>query len=89
MSPLIAPAPAWATSTGLLLVRLVVGAAFILHGWSKMQNPFGWMNGMDIVPPGIIQATGAVIEVVCGDGEARCASGGRHRDRPAGTPGRA
>ena len=26
MSPLVAPAPAWATSTGLLLVRLVVGA---------------------------------------------------------------
>ena len=30
----------------LLLVRLVMGAAFILHGWPKIQNPFGWMNAM-------------------------------------------
>jgi putative oxidoreductase len=64
MSPLIAPAPAWATSTGLLLVRLAVGIAFILHGLPKIQNPFGWMNamGMDNAPPGILQATAAVIE---------------------------
>jgi len=30
----------------LLLLRLVMGAAFILHGWPKIQNPFGWMNAM-------------------------------------------
>ena len=43
MYPLIAPAPAWAVSTGLLLVRLVVGAAFVLHGLPKIQNPSaGW-----------------------------------------------
>jgi putative oxidoreductase len=23
-----------------------MGAAFILHGWPKIQNPFGWMNAM-------------------------------------------
>ena len=65
MSPLIAPAPAWATSTGLLLVRLVVGAAFVMHGLPKIQNAFGWMNAMgaDNAPPGILQATAAVIEV--------------------------
>lgn len=62
MSPLIAPAPAWATSSGLLLVRLVIGVALILHGWPKMQNPFGWMNGMENAPPGILQATAAFIE---------------------------
>src|SRR3954452_20534614 len=66
MSPLVAPPPAWATSTGLLLVRLAVGIAFIMHGWPKMQNPFGWMNGMENAPPGILQATGAVIEVAGG-----------------------
>ena len=56
MNPLIAPAPAWATSTGLLLVRLAVGSAFILHGLPKIQNPFGWMNAMggDSAPPGIL-----------------------------------
>src|SRR6059058_4294164 len=62
MSPLIAPAPAWATSTGLLLVRLVVGAAFVMHGLPKVQNPFGWMGGMENAPPGILQAAAAVIE---------------------------
>ncbi len=66
MNLLTAPAPAWAVSTGLLLVRLVVGAAFVLHGWPKMQNPFGWMNGMDIVPPAAIQAVGAFAEVAGG-----------------------
>src|SRR5688572_17373514 len=30
----------------LLLLRLVMGVAFILHGWPKIQNPFGWMNAM-------------------------------------------
>src|SRR5436853_7804081 len=62
MNPLVAPAPAWATSTGLLLVRLVVGAAFIMHGLPKIQNPFGWMGEMGSSVPGILQATAAVIE---------------------------
>jgi hypothetical protein len=31
-------------SVGLLLLRLVVGVAFVLHGWPKIQNPFGWMG---------------------------------------------
>jgi putative oxidoreductase len=59
MNPLIAPAPAWAISTGLLLVRVVLGAAFVLHGWPKMQNPFGWMGG-DM--PGFVQALPAAFE---------------------------
>jgi putative oxidoreductase len=66
MCPLTAPAPAWATSTGLLLVRLVVGAAFILHGWPKIQNPTGWMNEMPGAPPGIVQAIPAVFEFAGG-----------------------
>jgi putative oxidoreductase len=30
----------------LLLIRLVMGIAFVLHGWPKIQNPMGWMNAM-------------------------------------------
>ena len=66
MSPLIAPAPPWATATGLLFVRLVVGAAFVMHGLPKIQNPFGWMGEMGSSVPGILQATAAVIEFVGG-----------------------
>lgn len=44
----------------LLLTRVVVGIAFILHGWGKIQNPFGWMQGGSL--PGIIQALVAVAE---------------------------
>ncbi|MCE1164061.1 MAG: DoxX family protein [Bacteroidetes bacterium] len=32
-----------AASSALLLVRLVMGTAFIFHGWGKIQSPFGWM----------------------------------------------
>jgi putative oxidoreductase len=28
---------------GLLVVRLLAGGALMLHGWPKIQNPFGWM----------------------------------------------
>ena len=30
-------------AVGLLLVRLVAGAAFLLHGSGKIQTPFSWM----------------------------------------------
>ena len=63
MSLLTAPAPAPAVSAATLAVRLVVGVAFVLHGWPKMQNPFGWMSGMDNAPPGALQAVAAVFEV--------------------------
>jgi putative oxidoreductase len=62
MNPLVAPAPAWAVSAGLLLVRVVVGVAFVLHGWPKVQNPFGWMAGMENAPPGVLQALAAGLE---------------------------
>lgn len=45
----------------LLLVRLVVGAAFILHGWGKIQNPMAWM-GADSTFPGFLQLLAAVSE---------------------------
>lgn len=48
-------------STGLLLLRLVVGAAFILHGWPKIQNPMGWMPPEASVP-GVLQGLAALAE---------------------------
>ncbi|HYG74687.1 MAG TPA: DoxX family protein [Planctomycetota bacterium] len=48
-------------STGLLLLRLVAGVAFMLHGWGKIQNPMGWM-GPNASVPGIFQALAAISE---------------------------
>ncbi|HTU90530.1 MAG TPA: DoxX family protein [Gemmataceae bacterium] len=52
-----------AGSVGLLLLRVVMGAAFLLHGWPKIQDPMHWMDahggsGM----PGLLQAAAAVSE---------------------------
>jgi putative oxidoreductase len=49
--------PAFA-DIALLLVRVVGGLAFMLHGWSKIQHPFGWM-GPDAFAPGFFQALAA------------------------------
>lgn len=49
-----------AASTGLLLVRLVMGIAFILHGWGKIQAPFSWMPGSTM--PGILLFLAALSE---------------------------
>src|SRR5918992_2482454 len=47
----------------LLLVRLVMGLAFVLHGWPKIQNPMGWMNAMgDSAVPSFLQALAALAE---------------------------
>ena len=48
-------------SVGLLLLRLVMGVAFVLHGWPKIQNPFGWM-GPEATMPAILVALAAVAE---------------------------
>lgn len=37
-------------SVALVLLRLVVGVAFLIHGWPKIQNPFGWMPPAAGVP---------------------------------------
>ncbi len=52
--------PGYADAT-LLLLRGVAGLAMILHGWNKIQNPFGWM-GEDAFAPGIFQALAAFSE---------------------------
>jgi putative oxidoreductase len=50
-------------AVALLLVRLVMGLAFILHGWPKIQNPIGWMNAMGgSSVPSFLQALAAFAE---------------------------
>lgn len=48
-------------SAALLLLRFVAGAAFILHGWGKIQNPLAWM-GPDAPVPAALQLLAAVAE---------------------------
>lgn len=49
------------TSLGLLALRLAAGAAFIFHGWPKIQDPTGWM-GPDPGVPSFLVAAAAVAE---------------------------
>lgn len=55
------PAQACCASTALLILRLIVGTAFVLHGWGKIQNPMGWM-GPESPVPGIFQFLAALSE---------------------------
>jgi putative oxidoreductase len=45
----------------LLLLRLVVGIAFMMHGWGKIRNPFAWM-GPEAAIPGAFQGLAALSE---------------------------
>jgi len=49
----------WIGSVGLTALRLLVGVAFVLHGWPKIQSPLGWM-GPEASVPAIFQALAAV-----------------------------
>ncbi len=40
LQPLSQPALA---SAALLILRLVAGAAFVIHGWGKIKTPFSWV----------------------------------------------
>ncbi len=51
-------------AVGLLILRLVVGAAFMVHGWAKINSPGGmtaWMPAAAPVP-GFLQAAAALSE---------------------------
>jgi putative oxidoreductase len=50
--------PAW----GLLALRLVFGAALVLHSLPKIQNPMHWMDKMPNAAPHILQAVATGIE---------------------------
>lgn len=50
---------------GLLLLRLIAGSAFVLHGWQKFQSPggpFGWMP-REAGVPGFMQALAVAAEL--------------------------
>jgi putative oxidoreductase len=49
----------------LLFLRAVAGTAYMHHGWSKIQNPFGWM-GPEATMPAFLQSLAAVSEFVGG-----------------------
>ena len=53
------------SSGALLILRVVVGGAFMMHGWTKIQNPTGWM-GPNAPVPAFLQAAAAVSEFVGG-----------------------
>lgn len=59
--PQFPPPPSGLFNISLLVLRLVAGTAFMFHGWSKIQNPFGWM-GADSGTPAIFQALAALSE---------------------------
>ncbi len=50
-----------ATSIGLLVLRLVAGCGFMLHGLPKIKNPFNWMGPDAAIPP-FFQSLAAVSE---------------------------
>src|SRR5262245_40474600 len=50
---------------GLFLVRVVTGAAFVFHGWYKVDSPgglLGWM-GPDAQVPGVVQGLAVLAEI--------------------------
>ena len=62
LKPCIQPPPQpVCASVALLLLRLIAGTAFILHGWGKIQHPFDWM-GTESGVPGIFQFLAALSE---------------------------
>ena len=48
-------------STAILLIRFVMGVAFLYHGWGKIQTPMSWMPP-DSPVPGFFQLLAAVSE---------------------------
>lgn len=49
-------------SAALLLLRLTMGIAFVLHGWGKIQTPFSWMPAGALPIPGFFQFLAAISE---------------------------
>jgi putative oxidoreductase len=51
IKPLFQPAPLSArASAGLLVLRVVAGIAFIMHGWGKIQHPTTWAGPEPMYP---------------------------------------
>jgi len=60
-SLLFPPRPSGRFGVVLLLLRVVAGAAFMFHGWPKIQNPLGWMGDISSMPSPL-QALAALSE---------------------------
>lgn len=60
--------PALRGSIAVLLLRLMTGVAFMLHGWPKIQNPLHWMDAFPGHPPSFVQVLPAVAEFAGGLG---------------------
>ena len=55
------PEHSTSADVALLLIRVVAGIAFMMHGWPKIQNPLGWM-GPNSFAPGPFLGLAAVSE---------------------------
>ena len=54
-------------SATLLVLRLITGVAFIIHGWGKIHSPLGWLPvNAPIQIPAIFQLLAAVSEFAGG-----------------------
>lgn len=52
-------------SLGLLVLRIVIGLAFVMHGWPKMEHFSSWMTvsmGSHAFAPAWVQAVVTVVE---------------------------
>jgi putative oxidoreductase len=49
-------------AVGLLLLRVVTGAAFMFHGWYKIQSPGGAFGWMGTEAPGVLQGLAVLAE---------------------------
>lgn len=62
MMKLYAPFISGRAGAGLLIFRIVTGLALMMHGFSKIQHPFSWMDAMNSGVPPFLQACAAVAE---------------------------
>lgn len=62
MHRLYAPFIGGPAGFGLLIFRIVTGIALMVHGWSKIQHPFTWMDKMGSGVPAFFQACAALSE---------------------------
>lgn len=47
---------------GLLVLRATIGTALMHHGWTKIQNPFHWMDRAPSPAPALLQSLAALSE---------------------------
>jgi putative oxidoreductase len=58
------------TPYGLLILRVVLGAAFLVHGWSKLSggvdNVAGFFGGLGVPAAGVVAWLVTIVELVGG-----------------------